>query len=52
MMKIESASAKKTWSTHNANPETKPEATQDLYLACLSFLILLFVAVADATFKM
>ena len=54
MMKIESRSNMKTWSQdiENANTHGDSASTQDLYLACFSFLVLLFVAVADATLKM
>jgi hypothetical protein len=47
VMKIESSSIKK-WRprSHEA------QASQDLYLACISFLVLLFVAVADTAFRM
>ncbi len=43
---ISSGSNLKTWRT------PKDEASHDLFLACVSFLALLFVAVADATLSM
>jgi hypothetical protein len=48
-MKIESSSNLKAWRV--CETRKKIESSQDLYLACVSFLVLLFVAVADAAFK-
>lgn len=48
-MKIESSSNVKTWRVCEARK--KIESSQDLYLACISFLVLLCFAVADAAFK-
>jgi hypothetical protein len=45
-MKIESSSNLKNWRTRT------DEASQDLYLACLSFIVLLVVAVADSALRM
>ncbi len=50
MMKIESSSKLKTW--RYLKNESKEESSQDLFLACMSFLVLLCVAVADATLHM
>lgn len=52
-MKIESSSNVKAWrvcETRKTPPHTI-EASQDLYLACLSFVLLLVVAVADVALK-
>jgi hypothetical protein len=58
VMKIESSSnlkAQKAWRVCETRKTFKNPAEasdrQDLYLACLSFLVLLCFAVADAAFK-
>ncbi len=48
-MKIENSANVKSWRVCETR---KTESSQDLYLACISFLVLLFVAVADTALKM
>lgn len=49
-MKIETSSSNlKTWSLQKNEED---QSSHDLLLACVSFLVLLFVAVADATLRM
>ncbi len=54
VMKTESSSNVKTWRFCEPSAQTSRhaiESSQDLYLACISFLVLLFVAVADVALK-
>jgi hypothetical protein len=48
VMKVESSSNLKTWRIS----QNEKEASQDLYLACISFVVLLGFAVADAALRM